>query len=411
MQHDAPQHDSAARWWTLSVLIWTLLIVGITFRGLATPTRNNCFFLYYARAGQSWYHGVELYLDVQLTCRYSPLIHAFLVPFSLLPVAMGTALWRLVNTLVFLLGLWAWVRAVLPGCGLRPGQGALLFLLVIPMALGSVNNAQANPLTMGLALAGVAAVARQRWQLAAFCLVGACLIKLYFLALALLLIASFPRRFAWPFALALVVGLAAPFLLQDPAYVARQYGNWIYNLRADDRSEWDLAFGYRDLWQLLRLAHLTVAKSVYGLMQLGLAGMVGLLCLAYRPRELAQRVNTLLGLGCWWMTLCGPATESSTYLILAPTMAWSLLEWFNQDHGHNTISAWVTRILIVTASVLFLAAWLAGATPYTRNVHALGLQPLGALLLGTVLIGRVVHALVTPQEPQADSNARQAQAA
>src|SRR5262249_18623794 len=120
-------------------------------------------------------------------------------------------------------------RSVLPG-PLTPLGRAVLLLLVLPLEIGSINNAQSNALVIGLLLLGVAAVADRRWNLAAVAVALACLFKLYPVAVGLLLAVLYPRRFSWRLALALAAGLALPFLCQRSDYVINQYGGWLNHL-------------------------------------------------------------------------------------------------------------------------------------------------------------------------------------
>src|SRR5207237_312863 len=110
-----------------------------------------------------------------------------------------------------------WCRSMLgPFTGSR---ASLLFLLMLPLAVGSLNNGQSNALVLGLLLTTVTGAATERWGLAASCTALATLFKLYPIALGLLMAATFPRRFAGRLVLALLVGLALPFALQQPHYV------------------------------------------------------------------------------------------------------------------------------------------------------------------------------------------------
>src|SRR5262249_44686668 len=153
-------------------------------------------------------------------------------------------------------------------------QRGILFLLLVPLALGSLNNGQPNLLLAGLLLAAVAAAAHGRWALCAACVALATAVKVYPLALGLLLAAAYPRRLGGrrPLALALLAGL--PFLLQEPGYVARQYGLWLARVATTDeaRRYWPAAMAYRDLWLLLRLAHVPVPLGAYQALQLAAGG-------------------------------------------------------------------------------------------------------------------------------------------
>jgi hypothetical protein len=244
------------------------------------------------------------------------------------------------------------------------------------LSVGSLNNGQSNPLIAGLLLAAVAGAARRRWNLAAACAAAACLFKGYPLAVGLLLAAVYPRRFAPRLALALAVGLGLPFLAQRPDYVFGQYGEWVRLLGGDDRKDWATANGYRDLWLLFRVAGVPVGKSAYLGLQLAAALGAAAVCVAGRAvgRPRRQLLTTLLALGVCWMLLCGPATESATYILLAPVLAWAVVA------GRDTDATWPARWLPAAAFALLTAAQAACWFPVGKPLHALGVQPLAALV-------------------------------
>src|SRR5262249_28676335 len=151
--------------------------------------------------------------------RYSPLIAAALTPLTFLPEELGGILWRLLNAGVLVAGLLWWCRSGLPRT-LSRGQTGIFFLLVLPFAVGSLHNGQANSLVLGLILFAVTAAAEERWNLPAGCIAGATLLKIYPLAVGLLLVVLYPKAFTGRLVLALALGLALPFLMQEPGYVA-----------------------------------------------------------------------------------------------------------------------------------------------------------------------------------------------
>ena len=204
--------------------------------------------------------GTDLYEASANPYRYSPVVAALLVPFSLWPDHVGGVIWRALNAGVYLSALAWWCRVVLPR-SLTTRQTAVLYLLIVPLSVGSLNNAQSNPLVLGLLLAGVAAVARRRWNLASGCLALACLFKVYPVAVGLLLAAAYPRRFAGRFVIALLVGAAVPFLLKPPAYVVEQYGGWLQHLTTDDRQQLPVELWYRDLRLLCRNCHVPLSAT------------------------------------------------------------------------------------------------------------------------------------------------------
>jgi hypothetical protein len=383
MQPDPGQgRAGVVRWQRLALTIWVTLFLVLCSRALL-QARANSVYPVFARAARNFLAGEDLYRGVGDPYRYSPLVAALLVPFSLCPDAIGGTLWRLLNAAVYLTALAWWCRAVLPR-RLTASQQAILYLLIVPLSVGSLNNAQSNPLVLGLLLASVAAVAEQRWNLASGCVGLACLFKVYPVAVGLLLSAVYPRRFAGRFLLALVLGLGLPFLLKPSIYVLEQYAGWWHHLQTDDRQHLPVELWYRDFRLLCRNLHLFLSPTAYQMIQLLAAAGMAIGCVAGRLAGFPRRrlLTLLFTLGCCWMTLFGSATESSTYILLAPSLAWTLL-----DAWLRPVSWWL-RSGLSASFVLFTATqaavWFPGGS---QRLHVLGLHPLAALLLLVCVIG------------------------
>src|SRR5262249_5998436 len=75
-------------------------------------------------------------------------------------------------------------------------------------------------------------------------------------------------------------------------------------------------------------------------------------------------------------TAFGPATETSTYLLLTPSLAWALLETWQRG------GSWALRVITLTSYGVFIVgqilAWLPGLS---RPFQTLGAYPLAGLLL------------------------------
>ncbi len=371
---------NGATWRHLAVALWAVLIAAVCVRGVVQP-RVHSLYATYAAAGSHWYAGTSLYhwADTEPGLepyRYSPLVAAVLVPFDLLPTPVGGVVWRLLNGGVLLAGLAAWLRSPLPWCP-DTRQRALVFLMVLPLAAGSLNNAQTNPLMVGFLLLAVAAAGAGRWNWAAVWTALAVALKVYPVALGLLLAAAYPRRFAGRLLLAVAAVAAAPFLFQRTGYVVGQYAEWLKALKEDDRRYWDLHMAYRDLWLLFRVAGVPIGQKAYEAIQVLSGVACAAVCVAGRLRnwEPARVLIAGLTLGTCWMTLCGPATESSTYVLLAPALAWGVLA---VRVGRRAAPV---RWLANAAAGLLSLSVLAGVSPLVRYFHALGPQPLAALLL------------------------------
>lgn len=430
MRLEALRLKGASAWTRLAVLAWTAVVAFVCVRSLVQP-RSRTLFTTWAQAGRDWEQGVPLYRNWwephQDQYRYSPLVAVLLVPFAHVPEGLGGAIWRLLNAGVFLVGLGWWLRVGVPRAPTAAGR-AIIFLLALPLSLSSLNNGQPNPLIIGLLLCAGAALARERWSLAAVLVMLATALKIYPLAIGLLLAAAYPRRFAPRLVLALAVGALLPFLCQRWGYVWFQYRLWYVKLDVDDRWAWPPHMSYRDLWQLLRICQVSITPETYRLVQLALAAGAALLVVALRWRGHERREVLLaaVALGSCWMTVVGPSAESATYVILTPALAYAALDatrgpWASWGIAGTGAGWWppAVRWLPAVSWWLFFAAVLAGLfptppvppdptrhpmavviealahgrSPGTNYLHALGLHAMAALVLTAAYTVAILRAL------------------
>jgi hypothetical protein len=379
-------------WGQVALAVWVLVLLAVFVRTAIQPRTRSLFYTY-ASAGSDWLAGKSLYFHDDWPTyldqfRYSPLVAVAYAPLSLLNERAGNVLWRLLNAGVFLGGLWWWLRAVLPG-PVTNSLKSLVVLLVVPLALASLNNGQTNPLVIGFLLAATAALHDERWNLAALLVALACALKLYPIAVGLLLVVVYPRQLGWRLGLALIAAALLPFCFQRPEYVAEQYRQWFHLLGGDDRKHFSPEIAYRDLWLLFRVARVPITPGLYVVVQLVLAGLCAALCVAARWRgaDRTQQLTAALMLGCCWMTLCGPATESSSFIQLAPALAWALIA-ARRERWPAAL-----RWLPAASFTLLMTGVLAGLTPWTGRIHGLGFQPLGTLLLFVAYVAATIRVL------------------
>jgi hypothetical protein len=377
-------------WIRAAALVWAIIIAAVCVRAAVQPYKRTLFTTW-AQAGSDWEQGHDLYRNSwspdQDQFRYSPLTAVLLVPFHHLPIRIGGGVWRVLNAAVLLLGFALWLR--ITPLARSPRRQAILFLLLAPLSLSSLNNGQPNPLIIGLLLAALAAVDGERWSLAAVLIALATAVKVYPLAMGLLLAALYPRRFAVRLLLALGLAAVLPFAFQHWAYVESQYGQWLQRLGRDERWYWPPHMAYRDLWLLIRLVRLPLTPAGYQFVQLAAAAVCAGLCLTLRLRGWHRRevLAAILVLGTCWMTLCGPATESSTYVLLAPALAWTVYR--AESERWPSLLGLMPRM----ALVLFLFCVVRGLWPGVNRIHALGLQPQAALLLSLAYTAVLVREL------------------
>jgi hypothetical protein len=225
-------------------------------------------------------------------------------------------------------------------------------------------------------LGAVTSFAAGRWAFAAAAIAIAVLFKGYPLALGLLLALVEPRRFTPRLAVAVGIGLALPFLFQDKSYIAAEYRALFARLGAEDRSTGDISRSYRDLQLLLRAFGLPISLTAYRVVEViaGAACAVVVFRLR-RQRDSRAAIWACAALGLCWMTLFGPTTESSTYVLVAPILAQAMIDARQRTPAQRRIA--YASYAVFTLSMM--GAWLPQA--WNGRIQALGVQPAAACLL------------------------------
>ena len=388
-------------WMRAAVCVYALLLAGTCVRSALRPERQNVFPIW-RLAGHDWVTGHDLYDGapggdpVRAGYRYGPLVAGLFTACDLAPEALGNVVWRVLNLAAFLAALAWWLEKGLPfECS--PGRRGLVFLMAAPLALGSLNNGQVNLLLIALMLAAVTACGVGRWNVAAACLALAVMLKIYPLALGLMLVMIYPWRLGPRLLAALALSAALPFLMQEPGYVLRQYQLWFERVAHGDthRRFWPLAGSYRDVWLLLRAWEVPVGLKFYTRLQLGGGGVCAALVFVAMLR-LGRGRETLfaaLSMATGWMLLLGPAPESCTYVLVAPTMAaWML----HEADARNRLAHYLT---MGGYGLLMLCVVAGTYSPTIRLYQGSGLQPLGVILYSVAFIGSLAGRLFRPALP------------
>ncbi len=391
-------HPSPIR---VAIFVWAAMTLAVTLRVAIAKNGSGSVFPVYRTAATAWVDGLDLYtLDFSKPCfRYHPLVAAGFAPFGFVPERIASILWRWLGVAFFLSGMVLWQRRFHGEFSVV--QRGWFFLLAAPLALQSFNNGQVNLHLIGLILLALVAADRNRWNLAALLLAIATLFKLYPIAIGMLLAIVYRRPFAWRYGVMLVAAFLLPFLFQHPDYVAGQYRLWFEYLLVDARHMGAIEQAPRDLFLLIRYWADAPPEWLYRGVQLGSAGLIALCCLRDsknpspdpspkrggesessplpasgrgRGRGSSEVLTAILHLGCIWMTLLGPSTESCTYTLLAPTAAAVLILAGAQQ------SRFVVGLAIAAYTLLVIPT-VAAAFPGGTHVQHWGPQPAGALLL------------------------------
>jgi len=342
---------SQRRWLRWATLLWVGLAVAATGKTIIQG-REHFVYPVFAEASRHWWADQSLYtayegLDFYL---YSPTMAVALTPLALLPDRLGGILWNLLS-----IGLLYWavrvlVRDVLPGRWSPRGEAVLLALVWVNSVRG-VWSGHSNALLLALVVFGLAAVARRRWWSAAVLLALPVYIKIWPLALVMLLAAIWPRQLIGRFCVAAGALAAVPFLTRPWPTVLWQHREWYLGLT-------QMAAGrrptLRDFWRAWEVGFGPVGPQVMLAVQLATAAAVLGWCLwqARRAPGVRHLLTSLLAVWLGWQLLFGPGSERLTYLILAPAASWAVLAAFEQRRLRTLgVAAWLLSGVLGTGAV------------------------------------------------------------
>lgn len=317
-------------WLRWAYTLWVVLAVAASVKAIVQPDSHSVYMIF-AAASRHWWADLPLYtfyegLD---TYRYTPTFAVAMTPLAVLPDWAGAILWNLMSIALLLWALRRFVREILPG-EWPPAREALLVALVLVGSLRGIWSAQSNALVIALAMLAAVAIQRKRWWTASLLLAVPVFVKLWPVALVLLLVVLWPRQLLARFSAVMAVGLTVPFLTRPAAVVCQQYYEYYYWLTGClSLGRWS---GYRDAVTIFEQLGIELHRYVYPVIQLEAALLLLGWCLWQRQQLGSTRRLLLSILAIWpaWQLLLGPGSERLTYGIIAIAASWALLESFAQ---------------------------------------------------------------------------------
>ena len=369
-------NSSGSKIWKFAALAaWLIVLVVLAVRCGLHHHRTICF-INFRLAGEHWLKGEYLYGDPHGFV-YSPLAALLFVPFASVPPGLGIVLWQTCNVLLLLAGVFAIARALF-STAVQKYVGACC-LVLIPLMLGNLDIGHSNPLLIGCIMLGIAAAGRGQWNWAALWIALATHLKIYPLAIGLLLCVVAPRRFTPRLAIALLALALLPFAFQHWSYVEHQYRAWLATRVADNRFAYPLEDAPLDLWFILHwTAELPVSRALYTFLQLGTAVGIAAVCAWGRWNDWTRErlLQGVFCLGCAWMMLFGPSTESYTYALIAPVTLLLAVQAYKDRRPYWLQTIWAFATFLQIAAVARRSL-----IPGLRDLWILTIQPDSALLI------------------------------
>ena len=332
-------------------ILWILVALAVTAK-VAIKGGERSVYPIFANAAHNWGAGIDMYIrDGELDAYvYSPTFAIFFYPFSL-NAFWGHVTWILSSMAVLYYACTQMHQHMLRHELHNEASGNAdtslnLFLLLIAIGfVRSVWQGQSNILLIALILLGVVALVRNREWLGSFFLVSAVFIKIWPIALIMLL--SFFRVGLAPKCLAFAFALAAfPFLLLPWDAVEFQYLSWFNSLQVHHRYA-----SIRDFWTIWEM--LPFGKpdiTIYRITQLICGFGTFLLTIYMLQQSRSHREQLFLTLSLWvcWQLQIGPGSERMTYSIFAPVIAYALVVYNGPKNRQPLLVASFVLLAIFT---------------------------------------------------------------
>ena len=301
---------------TFAWVMWFVAFAVISTIVWPSPLRHSVCWNYYQPA-KDWWAGLDLYrfnykIDGFL---YLPQFALFYTPFMVLGHPIGDIVWRGLGLALLSTGVWRMAQM------LAPGRVWIIFALataaVLPAAVASLRNGEANLHIAGIMLQATVKLRARRWGWAAFWLTGGVVVKPIMIVMTLLAGAMYR-----PVIVRLFIGgvliAAVPYLFQSSHYVSVQYREYGHVMSVAAQPP-DLYCNIRGLLGKMGW----VMSQVFFQCMAAIAAVVTLgVCLVAKRRwPEPVCVKFLLGFSACYLMLCNPRTESNSYVIIAPVIA------------------------------------------------------------------------------------------
>lgn len=262
---------------------------------------------------------------------YSPSFGVFFLLFSTsgLGLHLGTLAWYLLNLCSFWYGFKGILRHLDPAGLLNRWWYFLALALTANEMMGSLSNLQSNAFIGGLMMAGVAAYFDRRFILAALLLALGTNFKIFPVVVFLLLALEFNAAFLTGFAVFSLLALLAPAPLVGMDFLFGLLSHWSRIFLSDPLHP--VFLGLEPT-----MAHFGWHPGGAFLAFMGVNALaIAAVAYAVFRRSRGQFIRLVVPLGLAFILLFNKRTESPTFVLLAPALAFILHEALYWRHNGN----------------------------------------------------------------------------
>lgn len=347
----------------LNLIGWGLLLtafIGMSIYLFQNPNRVGVV-TNYRLATTRWWAGEPIYVGGTHGFLYFPSFILFFTPFNLMrPEIFGEIVWRVFGFGLFGWGLWRLARTLLePGRSGTTGPSFLwMVVLAVPASLASLSNGQTNLPLSACMVFGVLALRKKHWNVAAFWLTLAMILKPIALAPWLLAWAVFPaiRR---PLFLGLIALVVLGLANLDFHYALGRWGKCLEKIIISYSPE---NLRVSDLFGAFEKAGIRFQPLLVKALRAG--ACMGAL---FWVRHLNKTQGVSGASWALWVasalvwTLFNPRAETNSYVLISPLLAFAAVNYWREDEG----SRWKGIVLAAACLGLMcdgMGLWIYKAT-------------------------------------------------
>ncbi|RZL50564.1 MAG: DUF2029 domain-containing protein [Pedobacter sp.] len=317
----------------IAIVLWGIVVLFCAIQSIVTHRYNN--YLIFENTFRNLIHQTSFYniypnhhVDVN---HYGPIFSVFIIPFAILPNALGLFLWDLFNAFILFKAIESIPLA----------NKKWIYFMAIPCLISSTLSEQFNPTVGAFIILSYTLLNKNKGFWSAMLIMLGTFIKLYgIVGLAFFFFVKDKKRFILYLMMWAVVFFVLPMLFSSPSFIINSYKEWAASLiekNASNQNEPTLDISIMGFFRTLFTGH-EVSNTIFLMLGIFIFGLPYLRFKAYNEKSFQLLI---LGSTLLFPVLFSTGTEDCGYIIaIAGVGLWYYI---------SSKSTWKGWLILVTA--------------------------------------------------------------